>query len=345
MLSSIPLFTLPDQALAKEPPEKRGIGRDSVRLMVIERDTHRIHHSRFSQFAEFLQPGDLLVFNNSRTIPACLRGRSSDYGVPVEIRLAEQLPDNTWYALLISRSDMKSQETIQIDDRIQATVISPHRTIPRLWKIRFDVASGELLNALYQNGEPVRYEYVARPWELDYYQTIYGFHPGSAEMPSAGRAFTWRLLFSLKRKGIELASITLHAGLSSYMDHVLDSQHPISEEEFSIEEKAAVKINEAKSRGRRIIAVGTTVVRALESAAEATHGSIQPLHGYTSLRITADYKLQIVKGLLTGFHEPEASHLDLLTAFLTAAEIQSAYQNAIASGYLWHEFGDLNLIL
>lgn len=163
-------------------------------------------------------------------------------------------------------------------------------------------------------------------------------------MPSAGRAFTWKLLFELQRQGIQTAHIVLHTGLSSYMDDDLDAQHLASEEEYLISEATAAKINQTHRAGGRVIAVGTTVVRALESAVDVT-GEVQAKHDYTRLRITADHKLKAVEGLLTGLHEPEASHLDLLTAFLPAHVIQSAYGEAVQQEYLWHEFGDLNLIV
>jgi S-adenosylmethionine:tRNA ribosyltransferase-isomerase len=163
-------------------------------------------------------------------------------------------------------------------------------------------------------------------------------------MPSAGRAFAWKLLFDLKRRGIDTAHILLHTGLSSYMDDELDAQHPASEEEYFISEVAAQKIERTREQGGRVIAVGTTVVRALESAVNAK-GKVLGQHGYTRLHIAAEHKLKTVDGLLTGLHEPEASHLDLLTAFVPANQIQEAYEDAVQHRYLWHEFGDLNLIV
>ena len=133
--------------------------------------------------------------------------------------------------------------------------------------MRFSKSGTEFVDEVYRLGQPVRYEYVSAPWNLDYYQTVYAQEPGSSEMPSAGRAFTWKLLFDLKRRGVEMAYIVLHTGLSSYMDDDLDAQHPASEEKYFIGEVAATKINRAREQKRRIIAVGTTVVRALESAA------------------------------------------------------------------------------
>ena len=193
-------------------------------------------------------------------------------------------------------------------------------------------------------GKPIRYEYVSAPWDLDYYQTVYAKEPGSAEMPSAGRAFTWKLLLDLKRRGIESAYIVLHTGLSSYMDDELDRAHPASEEEYFVSATIAEKINRARKSGGRVIAVGTTAVRALESAVDES-GRVRAQHAYTRLRIDNKHRLKAVDGLLTGLHEPEASHLDLLSAFLPAEQIRAAYEEAIERRYLWHEFGDLNLIL
>jgi S-adenosylmethionine:tRNA ribosyltransferase-isomerase len=163
-------------------------------------------------------------------------------------------------------------------------------------------------------------------------------------MPSAGRAFTWRMLFGLQRRGVESARVVLHTGLSSYLDDELDALHLASEEEYTVGETAAAKVNRARAAGRRVIAVGTTVVRALESSA-GPDGRVRPGHGYTRLRVTAEHRLRAVDGLLTGLHEPEASHLDLLTAFLPAGQIHAAYEEAVRRRYLWHEFGDLNLIV
>jgi len=233
---------------------------------------------------------------------------------------------------------------VDLGQGLTATIRKRDEHIPRLWQLSFSKSGSELINAFYLVGRPVRYEYVSAPWGVDYYQTVYAREPGSAEMPSAGRAFTWRLLFDLQRRGVETAYIVLHTGLSSYLDEELDAQHPASEEEYFVSERAADKINEARARGGRVIAVGTTVVRTLESAADEQK-RVQAGHGYTRLHITANHALKAVDGLLTGLHEPEASHLDLLTSFLPAEKIKEAYQEAVRQKYLWHEFGDLNLIL
>lgn len=358
-------FTLPQELAAKEPPERRGLARDQVKLLVIDANG-QIQHSRFNQLDQFLRPGDLLVFNASRTLPAALQGCEIAGGPCLDVRLAHRQADGSWLALLLCqqgddrrrspgsawgpvgdhRFSCGLHETMQLDfgQGLTAQVEARDPRIPRLWQLRFSLSGTELIDRLHQIGQPIRYSYVSEPWNLDYYQTVYAKVPGSAEMPSAGRAFTWQLLLKLKQQGINTAHIVLHTGLSSYADDALDALHPASEEEYLISEAAAQTINETRRRGGRVIAVGTTVVRALESAIDE-HNQVSAGHRYTRLMITAQHSLQAVDALLTGMHEPEASHLDLLTAFLPVHQLKSAYEAAIQKGYLWHEFGDLNLIL
>jgi S-adenosylmethionine:tRNA ribosyltransferase-isomerase len=318
--------------------------------MVLDRRTGRVEHTRFDRLKDYLRPGDLLVFNSSRTLPAALDGRALPVGPRVEMRLAEHLPDDSWLALLVCRGTapfgcgLCEGMRIALGRGLTATVGERDRHIPCLWQVRFSASGGELIDLLYRLGRPIRYEHVSEPRGLDYYQTVYAREPGSAEMPSAGRAFTWKLLFDLQRRGVESAHVVLHTGLSSYLDDALDAGHPASEEEYLIRATAAEKVNRARASGRRVIAVGTTVVRTLESAADAG-GRVRAGHGYTRLHIGADHVLRAVDGLLTGLHEPEASHLDLLTAFLPAERVRRAYEEAVRLRYLWHEFGDLNLIL
>jgi S-adenosylmethionine:tRNA ribosyltransferase-isomerase len=268
----------------------------------------------------------------------------------MEVRLAERLPDGSWLALLLCEQGdpfgcgLRAGMQIEFAEKLTATVLDRDANIPRLWRLRFSISGTELLDLIYRLGKPIRYEYVSAPWDLDYYQTVYATEPGSAEMPSAGRAFTWRLLLELKRRGIDTAYVVLHTGLSSYMDDELDRLHPASEEEYFVNRLTAEKIRRSRQGGGRVIAVGTTVVRAVESATNE-NGSVTEAHGYTRLKIDHHHRLRAVDGLLTGLHEPEASHLDLLSAFLPAQQIQAAYEEAVAQRYLWHEFGDLNLIL
>ncbi len=345
-------FTLPAELSAKEPPERRGIRRDQVRLLVIDRVTGAIEHARFDKIDNYLRADDLLVFNSSRTLPASLRGCecSAAHGPCMEVRLAERLPDDSWLALLLCEQGdpfgcgLRAGMRIEFAEGLAATVLAPDERISRLWHLRFSISGPEFIDLIYRLGKPIRYEYVSAPWDLDYYQTVYAKEAGSAEMPSAGRAFTWKLLFDLKRHGIDIAYIVLHTGLSSYMDDQLDRAHPASEEEYLVSRITAEKINRARENEGRVIAVGTTVVRALESVADKM-GRVKEAHGYTRLRVNNHHRLKVVDALLTGLHEPEASHLDLLSAFLPAEQIRVAYEEAIRHRYFWHEFGDLNLIL
>src|SRR5438477_5328300 len=271
-MSSPFTFTLPPELSAKEPPERRGIRRDHVRLLVIDRATGRIEHSRFDKIDNYLRAGDLLVFNSSRTLPASLRGCdcSAAHGPCMEVRLAERLPDDSWLALLLCEQGdpfgCGLREGMQIDfaEGLNARVMARDENISRLWKLRFSISGSQLVDLIYRLGKPIRYEYVSAPWDLDYYQTVYATEPGSAEMPSAGRAFTWKLLFELKRRGIDTAYVVLHTGLSSYMDDELDRLHPASEEEYFVNRLTAEKIQRTQRSSGRVIAVGTTVVRAME---------------------------------------------------------------------------------
>lgn len=369
-------FQLPDELAAKEPPEKRGLTRDGVRLLSANRRSGILSHSVFNRIGDFLEPGDCLVFNASRTLPASLRAvaipvigasgprdtrvgdggpRPESPGVELRIRLGRRWENGDWSVLALSpdeepwAGDLTGSLLIFAsggsgEETLSAQVIGKDPLIGRLWKIRFSRRGPALMETISRLGDPIRYWYAASPWNLDFYQTVFAREPGSVEMPSAGRAFTWKLLMDLRRKGVETAFLVLHAGLSSYMDPEFDSGHPASVESFRLDSGAANLINAAKSRGGRIVAVGTTVVRALETVADAS-GRVRAESGSTRLRITPGYSLRTVDGLVTGFHEPEASHLDLLSAFLPPERLRPIYEEAVRKRYLWHEFGDANLIL
>lgn len=338
-------FILPRELEAHEPPEFRGMRRDAVRLMVLDRKSGAPIHTRFDALGDYLRVGDLLVVNDSRTLPGLLRAHDEN-GDPVEVRLAHRRTEDLWDVLLlngrthIGRAGMR----LEFGQGLRAQILARRPDLPFLWRMRFDTCCAELLDQIYRVGEPVRYTYVPDALPLDLYQTVYASQPGSVEMPSAGRALTWELLLKLKRRGIGLASLSLHTGLSSTRDDAVDALHPNYDEEFVVPEETARAVNATRERGDRIIAVGTTVVRALETAARADN-TVAPMRGWTRLHVTPDYNLRIVDGLLTGLHEPQASHLDLLSAFVEPKRLQEAYQECVARGYLWHEFGDMNLIV
>jgi S-adenosylmethionine:tRNA ribosyltransferase-isomerase len=364
MIRSTPIqFELPDNLSAKEPPEKRGLARDEVRLLVANRENGSLSHSHFQNLSDFLRPNDCLVLNASRTLPAAipallinpsgpnLKSSAGAWSseVPLKLRLARHWADDTWSILALNSMDEPfignlENQSLGLGPELIAKVLERDPIIDRLWKIRFSQSGPELMDSLCRLGSPIRYWYVSAPWDLDYYQTVYAREPGSMEMPSAGRAFSWKLLLGLRAKGINIAFVILHASLSSYMDEAYDAGHPPSEEPLVIGQVAAETINCSKAKGGRIIGVGTTVVRALETVANQ-QGRIKSMEGHTRLRITEEHDLKIVDGLITGLHEPMASHLDLLSAFLSKSHLANLYQKALEEKYLWHEFGDANLIL
>jgi S-adenosylmethionine:tRNA ribosyltransferase-isomerase len=356
-------FELPDALLAREPPEKRGLERDQVRLLAVDRRTGGLRHTRFDGIGDLLRPGDCLVFNASRTLPASLQALITNgpyAGRIVQLRLARGNEDGTWSALPLTLGDepwLGELGGARLEFRpagakprqnpvagLSAEVVGRDPLVERLWRLRFSHLGAAWVECLSRLGNPVRYWYSSTPWDLDFYQTVYAREPGSMEMPSAGRAFSWKLLLDLRRRGIDTAFLVLHAGLSSYLDEKFDAGHPASVEPYRLETEAASRINAAKERGGRIVAVGTTVVRALETLAGAD-GRVSAGEGRTCLRITPSHRLKAVDGLLTGFHEPQASHLDLLSAFLPSERLKGVYDAALEAGYLWHEFGDANLIL
>ncbi|MDR3561970.1 MAG: S-adenosylmethionine:tRNA ribosyltransferase-isomerase [Negativicutes bacterium] len=344
----LPEFDKSNIKEAHQPAELRGLlRRDQVRLMVLPRCEGPVVHTSFSALGEFLRPGDVLVVNNSRTLPALLRGHDES-GSPLEVRLARRRTSDTWDALLLVGRQRVGRAGMQLDfgQGLAGQVLGPAPDLPFLWQVQFEECCLPLLDLIYRLGEPVRYSYVEETYPIDLYQTVYAAEPGSVEMPSAGRPFSWELLLALQRQGIGLATITLHTGLSSTRDDELDDTHPVYTEQFWVPEHTVQLINTAHlGHGGRVIAVGTTVVRALETAVQPD-GSLRPVFdGSTHLHINAGYRLRAVDALLTGFHEPRSSHLDLLSALVEPDRLQAAYREAIQLGYLWHEFGDVNLII
>lgn len=334
-------FKLPNELNASHPPEKRGLRRDHVKMMVLNRRIGEVNHDQFFHLPHYLRPGDLIILNNSRTIPAVLHGKwkrgKNELSPEVEVRLAKKKAEDAWDAFIVA-SPVNRGDTLLFSNNLTATVIHEKENSP-LKTIKFNKKGSDLYNSIYCIGEPIRYEYIQRPWGLGDYQTVFASHPGSVEMPSAGRAFSWELLFKLRQEKIGLYFIQLHTGLS-YFDEHWELKPEENEEEYHISAATMEKILQTKKAGGRVIAVGTTVVRALETAARTRN-----LAGFTNLYINEHTPLKVVDGIITGFHEPKASHLDMLTAFVTEKHLLHAYHQAIQKGYLWHEFGDMNLIL
>jgi S-adenosylmethionine:tRNA ribosyltransferase-isomerase len=350
-------FELPPALEAAAPPEARGLRRDGVRLLLIDRGSGAVGHARFSELPRLLGPGDLLVANDSRTLPASLVGWTAA-GDPLELRLAGRDGDR-WAALALGVPAHGDPAMVPTDARpappalypggrvafaggLEAEVLARHDEVPSMVWVGFDRCCARLLEALHRAGQPVRYAYVPERWDLHHYQTVFAAAPGSAEMPSAGRPFTVQTLHELRASGVGLATISLHAGLSTYGDPEVDRRF-VPAEPYRIPEATAAAVARCRAAGGRVIAVGTTVVRTLETAAEPT-GRVRHGTGVTRLRIDPDHRLRVVDGLLTGLHEPEASHLDLTLSFVDLAVLRKAYDEALREGYLWHEFGDVCLI-
>ena len=353
-------FALPAELEAREPPEARGLRRDQVRLLVSHRADDRVVHARFTDLPAFLRPGDLLVANDSATLPAALTatraarevegapagprpdgggGRTGDGpdGGEIALHLSTRLPDGHW-VVEPRRTAVAAGQRLRLPGGGRATLLGPYRGSQRLWVARLDLGE-PALDYLQRWGRPITYPYLRGAWPLAMYQTVYAAEPGSAEMPSAGRAFTPELLRRLEQAGVGFVTLTLHAGVSSLEEH-----EPPYPEPYAVPDRTAEAVEATRASRRRVIAVGTTVVRALESAADGA-GRLVARRGWTDLVITPERGLRVVDGLLTGFHEPKASHLAMLEALAGRAHLDRVYRAAVEEGYLWHEFGDLHLLL
>ncbi|MGH2522441.1 MAG: S-adenosylmethionine:tRNA ribosyltransferase-isomerase [Anaerolineales bacterium] len=351
---------------ANEPPEARGLARDAVRLMVSYRSDSKVVHTQFHDLLNFLNPGDVLVINTSGTLNAALDATRAD-GTPLELHLSTRLPADLWVVELRSLSAATTKpfyaatagEVLTLPGGASARLHAPYRhqdallwedagepdsalakpgTATRLWIATLQLPSSwEAYLAEY--GFPIRYGYVTERWPLSYYQTVYATEVGSAEMPSAGRAFTPELITRLVAHGVQIAPLILHTGVASLEDH-----EPPYEEFYRVPLETARAVNTARAAGKRVVAVGTTAVRALETVTDG-EGTAHPGEGWTSLVVTPQRGLRAVDALLTGLHEPRSTHLAMLEALAGRDHLRVAYAEALRERYLWHEFGDLHLIL
>jgi S-adenosylmethionine:tRNA ribosyltransferase-isomerase len=350
---------------ATEPPEARGLRRDRVKLMVSHGDG-RIEHLRFDDLPRLLRRNDLLIVNASATVKASLPARRS-FGAPLELHLSTQLPGDLWTVEVRESTSEGSRplrlalagEVLELPDGGRATLLAPYPfagdlfTSSRLWSAALELPIG-LESFLERHGSPIRYGYVARNWPISYYQTMFATQPGSAEMPSAARPFTEAVVQQLRDVGVNIAPVVLHTGVSSLDDH-----EPPYEERFHVPRATAEVVNETRRTGGRVIAVGTTSVRAIETTTDEL-GVTHPGQGWTDLVIGTDVPVRAVDGLLTGLHEPRASHLSLIRAIMqrqkaegkrpketgeSGDHLERAYGDALEREYLWHEFGDSHLFL
>jgi S-adenosylmethionine:tRNA ribosyltransferase-isomerase len=353
-------FPAPREATAPAPAEARGLARDEVRMLVAR--PAGLAHATFRDLPDQLNPGDLVVFNDSATVNAAMDGVLAGRG-PVVVHVATTLDNGEHVIELRTTPDAKrSLLDARAGDVVKAGRVairllapyphedsSPTGTGNRLWRAK---ATGDLRRRLRRQGRPIAYGLGAPPaatlgsrsggldraYPLSAYQSVFSVRPGSAEMPSAGRPFTASVVTRLVTRGIRLAPITLHTGVSS--PEAGEGPQP---EWFDVSAATAAVVNSTLAEGGRLVAVGTTVTRALESAAR--QGAAVPSSGWTERVVTPDEPPQLVNGLITGWHDPHASHLLLVEAVAGAELTQAAYDAAVRARYLWHEFGDSALLL
>ncbi len=342
-------YDLPQELIAQTPVEPR----DTSRLLVLDRATGALRHDRFFNIGHYLQPGDLLVANESRVLPARLFGRKATGG-KVEVLLLQRRDDRTWEALVGGKGVRPGTElqiepqhaiTLQAPVRAQVLDVLPHGG--RL--IRFDAPIEPVLPEL---GEmplpPYIHQQVADP---ERYQTVYSKTQGSAAAPTAGLHFTPQLIAALQAQDIEWTTVTLHVGLDTFRPVQVDdpTQHTMHSESFELSAAAADALNRARSAGRRVIAVGTTTVRVLETAAQWAEQqaatTIQPCSGDTNIFIYPPYRFRVVNGLITNFHLPKSTLLMLVSALASRERILAAYSEAVCERYRFFSFGDAMLIV
>jgi S-adenosylmethionine:tRNA ribosyltransferase-isomerase len=338
-------FELPASSEAGEPPEAHGTARDDVRMLVTYRASGALVSSEFRELPAFLEPGDLVVVNTSGTIPAALDAVGDD-ATALVVHLSTRLDDGRWVveprrvdgagtqrwtgAAPPRRLRLRGGGVMVLDE--------PYGDACRLWVASIDVGQ-DVVTWLATHGRPIRYGYVERTWPIETYQNVYATEAGSAEMPSAGRPFTTAMITRLVASGVDVAPLVLHTGVAS-----LESDEVPYPERAVVPATTAERVNRTRRTGHRVIAVGTTVVRALESSASAD-GRAHLFDGWTDLVITPERGVRVVDAMLTGWHEPVSSHLMMLEAMIGRDLLVDSYHAALVQGYRWHEFGDVHLIL
>jgi S-adenosylmethionine:tRNA ribosyltransferase-isomerase len=337
-------FERPPVLQATGPPERRGLERDEVRLLVTTDRGHE--HARFRDLPRFLAPGTLLVVNTSATLAASLPARHAALGA-----LLANVSTHYGGGLYLVEFRRSASEPgplpLEVGDSLEiaglpAHLVAPHPGLPRLWFVHVE---SDLRRAMERVGTPIRYGYLEPPYPpIEAYQTLFAREPGSAEMPSAARPFTSRVVDALRARGIGLAGVTLHAGVSS---HELEAdeveKQVLYAEPFEVPRRTAEAVTAARREGRPVVAVGTTVVRALESAWDGER--VRAAAGFTRLLVHPGRPVRSVDGLISGLHDPLASHLALLYAIAPRERVREGYAEAVREGYLWHELGDSHLLL
>jgi S-adenosylmethionine:tRNA ribosyltransferase-isomerase len=329
--------------------------REQARMLVIDRKESHFSDSTITGLTQALRSDDLLVVNDAATVPASLKAKDQN-GAPVEIRLVGQIGETEWKAVLMGEGTWRIPTELrdlpeparlgshfEISREFSAEVIEVAAESCRLVTLRFSNRADAMWNGIYAYGRPIQYSYLSGDLPLWSVQTVYASRPWAVEMPSAGYPLAWKTLLELKRRGVRLARLTHAAGLSSGGDDRVDALLPFPER-FEIPPETIEAVALARRSGGRVVAVGTTVVRALEGS-HALHGRLASGEGYTDLIIDRSFQPQVVDGLLTGMHDPAQSHFRLLTAFADENLLRRSCRHAAAAGYQCHEFGDLCLIV
>jgi S-adenosylmethionine:tRNA ribosyltransferase-isomerase len=325
---------------ATAPPEARALARDEVRLLVAE--PGGLHHVLFRDIGRFLRAGDLLVVNTSATVSSATDGVRED-GRRVVVHFSTAREDGTWIVELRLPDgsgpvrDGARGEIVRLAAGARLTLIAPYLSGgSRLWSARLSVDAPDFLERW---ARPITYGYLGGSWPLAAYQTVFAREPGSAEMPSAGRPFSDRLVAELVSSGVLFAPVLLHTGVSS-----LEAGEAPPAERFRVPDSTARLVNHARASGGRLIAIGTTATRAIETVA-GKDGTVAPGEGWTDLVLGPERPARVVEGLVTGWHSSDAPHLGLLEAVAGPMLVREAYEAAREARYLWHEFGDSCLLL
>ena len=333
-------YDLPQELIAQDPLEKRS---DS-RLMVVGREDGAIEHKHFYDIIDYVNPGDCLVINDTKVIPARLMGVKEDTKASIEVLLLKRREEKVWETLVKPGKKARVGARISFGDGLlTGEVIDIVEEGNRLIRFEYDGIWEELLDKLGQMPLPPYITHKLK--DRNRYQTVYAKHDGSAAAPTAGLHFTTELLEQLREKGVEIAHVTLHVGLGTFrpvkVDNILD--HHMHSEFYVVEQEEADKINAARQRGNRIISVGTTSTRTLESVADE-NGVVRAGSGFTDIFIYPGYKFKVIDCLITNFHLPESTLLMLVSAFSSREKMLHAYEVAVQEGYRFFSFGDAMFI-
>lgn len=332
-------FLLPEDLIAQTPLEPR----DSSRLLVIDRNSDRVSHRIFRELAEYLRPGDLLIANDTKVIPARLIGQRADSGGKVEIFLLHRQSQAVWETLVKPGKKMKPGQVVVFGERLRAEILHTTQFGGRCVRFMFEGVFEQILDEL---GETPLPPYIHQRLENpERYQTVYARERGSSAAPTAGLHFTEPLIASLKQQGIDFAYVTLHIGLGTFRpvrcENVAD--HVMHHEFYEIPPQTVDAVAKAKQNGGRVIAVGTTAVRTLESSVR--NGQLVPGSGWSDIFIYPGYSFQVIDAMITNFHLPQSTLLMLVSAFAGTDRIRSAYREAVEKKYRFFSFGDAMLIL